>query len=179
MASGWLWLNLVVSGLHLSREMAWWFCALKCQDRGLLCCCGVMAEQRAEQRGLPSSQSLAENSRAFLGWQRQAFPSCQPAQSRRPRIRISVSLPQHLSCLESERHVPCFLLPEAVQVANRIYRQCVIDRPQASHTSARDCGATRLCTLKAHCPLTLSLIMWGDWQTRRGEHIVSVLFRIL
>lgn len=51
------------SGLRLSRETAWWFCALKCQGRGLLCCCGVMAEQRAEQRGLPSSQSLAENSR--------------------------------------------------------------------------------------------------------------------
>ena len=50
------WVALAESGcffssLPLSRETAWWFCALKCRGRGLLCCCGIMAKRRAEQRG--------------------------------------------------------------------------------------------------------------------------------
>lgn len=92
------------SGLCLSREAAWWFCALKCGGRTLPHCCGLMAKQRAGWRGLPSSlNALAENPRP---------PEVEPAQSGWPRIRIlALHLIQHLSCLESE--CPVLSLPSS------------------------------------------------------------------
>lgn len=92
------------SGLCLSREAAWWFCALKCGGRTLPRCCGLMAKQRAGWRGLPSSlNALAENPRP---------PEVEPAQSGWPRIRIlALHLIQHLSCLESE--CPVLSLPSS------------------------------------------------------------------
>lgn len=118
------WVALAESGCFFSgllcRETAWWFCALKCQGKGLLCYSGSMAKPRAGQRDLPSSlNALAENpGQPEVG----AFPSCQPAQSSWPRIRILIPhLIQPLSCLESEHPVLRFLLPEVEQAANRIY----------------------------------------------------------
>jgi hypothetical protein len=93
------------SGLRLSREMAWWLCALKCQGRGLLSCCSIMDKQRAEQRGLPSSQSLAENSRqpeVEPSWDGKGRP-CPPAN------QLKVGGPES----ESWFHFPAsFLLAE-------------------------------------------------------------------
>lgn len=79
---------------------------------------GIMAKQRAGQRGLPSSlNALAENPEqpeVETSWDGRggAFPSCQAAQSSWPRIRILVPhLIQHLSCLEGEH--PVSLLPSS------------------------------------------------------------------
>lgn len=66
MASGWLWLNLVVSFLvfvYLGKRPGG-FVLSSAEAGDCYVAVAIMAKQRAEQRGLPSSlNALAENSR--------------------------------------------------------------------------------------------------------------------
>lgn len=103
------------SGLHLSEGKAWWFCAPECQGRARTCCCALMAKQRAEQEGLPSSpNALAESpgqAEVRSSWDVRGLPLLPIAWSQWLRIRILVPHHiQHLCCLESALFL-CFPFP--------------------------------------------------------------------